>query len=129
MVNGEKWTFTFKKIRAMEFADMLVKNEQLKEIMNKLDFVPSEELMSFYDNKNVKELLLDEYIFSSATISTSIISIYNGKENIDILNIKSEKWFEMIQFGPDNQLQFRYFRDQLTKFQFPTIEESDEIKN
>ena len=129
MVNGEKWTFTFKKIRAMEFADMLVKNEQLKEIMNKLDFVPSEELMSFYDNKNVKELLLDEYIFSSATISTSVISIYNGKENIDILNIKSEKWFEMIQFGPDNQLQFRYFRDQLTKFQFPTTEESDEIKN
>ena len=129
MVNGEKWTFTFKKIRAMEFADMLVKNEQLKETMNKLDFVPSEELMSFYDNKNVKELLLDEYIFSSATISTSIISIYNGKENIDISNIKSEKWFEMIQFGPDNQLQFRYFRDQLTKFQFPTIEESDEIKN
>ena len=129
MVNGEKWTFTFKKIRAMEFADMLVKNEQLKETMNKLDFVPSEELMSFYDNKNVKELLLDEYIFSSATISTSVISIYNGKENIDISNIKSEKWFEMIQFGPDNQLQFRYFRDQLTKFQFPTIEESDEIKN
>ena len=129
MVNGEKWTFTFKKIRAMEFADMLVKNEQLKEMMNKLDFVPSEELMSFYDNKNVKELLLDEYIFSSATISTSVISIYNGKENIDISNIKSEKWFEMIQFGPDNQLQFRYFRDQLTKFQFPTIEESDEIKN
>ena len=74
MVNGEKWTFTFKKIRAMEFADMLVKNEQLKEIMNKLDFVPSEELMSFYDNKNVKELYEKANTMNASKESIIILS-------------------------------------------------------
>lgn len=129
-INGTRWIFTFRKLRAMEFADLMMKNTQLKELYKGMSSTQDNTTFTDYAaSRDIKTILNDSQIFTASLIAATVENIVNGSETIGINDVPLSKWIELVSFGPDNYMAYKDFTEKLSAFQFPSEDEVQDIKN